>query len=54
MTGIALPPLPWARRNVLWAAFIAILFLIALSSRAAHADPGVQTTWRLLDYIAVD
>ena len=54
MTGIALPPRPSARRNVLWAAFIAILFLIALLPSAARADTGVQTTWRLLDYIAVD
>ena len=54
MTGIALPPLRPARRNLLCTAFIAVLFLIALLPGAARADAGVQTTWRLLDYIAVD
>jgi high-affinity iron transporter len=32
-----------------------LLVLLALGATAARAaDPGVQTTWRLLDYIAVD
>ena len=46
MTGIALPPRPSARRNVLWAAFIALLFLIALLSAA----PFIETLspWALL------
>lgn len=54
MTGIALLPLRSPRHDLLRAACIVLLFLIALLPSAARADSGVQTTWRLLDYIAVD
>ena len=35
-------------------ALLIILFAAATPLRAATADQEVQTTWRLLDYIAVD
>ena len=37
--------------NVLRCLVVSLLLSISLS---AHADPGAQTVWRLLDYIAVD
>ena len=40
----------------LWRAFLALLLLVAFALPAAARadDAAVQTTWRLLDYIAVD
>ena len=37
--------------NLLRCLVVSLLLSISLS---AHADPGAQTVWRLLDYIAVD
>ena len=37
--------------NLLRCLVVSLLLSISLS---AHADPGSQTVWRLLDYIAVD
>ena len=50
MTGLAFA----TRRRALCGWIAALLLLLALLPGAARADAGVQTTWRLLDYIAVD
>jgi high-affinity iron transporter len=52
MTGLAFAPM--RRRAFIGAWIAALLLLLALLPGAARADAGVQTTWRLLDYIAVD
>ena len=41
-----------ASRN--FALFLLVILALALPGTARAADAGVQTTWRLLDYIAVD